>query len=102
MRAFLLSLVDEVARERFVEGVEQSEDDNPEDDLCGNAFAADDFFVEGFVLLAHAEAPDGAEVMVAELLDADSRKRCQVPSKKMRMMRQPSVVCHLSGLWDAR
>jgi hypothetical protein len=40
-----------VAGEGFVEGVKKDECEDPEDDLGGNAFLFDDFFVE--VLFAH-------------------------------------------------
>jgi hypothetical protein len=32
-----------------IEGVEKADDDQPEDDLGGNALLFDDFFVEAFV-----------------------------------------------------
>ena len=36
----------EVAGEGFIEEVEKADDDDPKDDLCGDTFLFDDFFVE--------------------------------------------------------
>ena len=60
-------LVAEVAGDPLVEGVEQEDDDQPEDDLGGDAFLLDDLFV-GFAF-------EGCQGIVHGWLDAGMAMR---------------------------